>query len=244
MRIRNQQGRTARHLAFGLSLLVVIAWCQPALPPAAEAGNRTAVASQDKARLLSSVVDGLQNKYSRLQSLGADFLQTYVGGDGRIATERGHVLLKRPGKARWDYTEPEKKVFVSDGRVIYFHVWGEREALRSSVRESRDPQIPFLFLLGRGNLRRDFSRIEITSEASVERGGLVLLLVPRRAPEEFKQLLAEVNPSTFEVTRLVIFNRNGARMTFILSNVRENQVAPDTQFSFKPPPGVTIRQAG
>ena len=201
----------------------------------------SAALQDDPARLLASVIDGLQHKYSRLQSISADFLQTYVGGDGRVIAERGRVLLKRPGKARWDYIEPEKKVFVSDGRVIFFYVSGEREALRSSVRESRDPQIPFLFLLGRGDLRRDFSRIEITNEAPSERGGLVLLLFPRKAPDEFKQLLAEVNPSTFSVTRLVIFKRNGARMSFSLSNVRENQAAPDDQFTFKPPPGVTIR---
>ena len=233
---RNQHPQVARHRAWGWALLVVIALCEPCLRAAVEVTAISGTAAQDRAQLLSSVVDGLQHKYSRLQSLAADFLQTYVGGDGRIATERGRVLLKRPGKARWDYTEPEKKVFLSDGRVIYFYVLGEREALRSSVRESRDPRIPFLFLLGRGDLRRDFSRIEITSEFPAERSGLVLLLVPRKAPEEFKQLLAEVNPATFTVTRLVIFKRNGARMTFFLSNVRENQVAPDNQFTFKPPP--------
>ena len=159
MRSRNQHPPLVSSLPLGLALVVAIVWCEMSLRPMAEAGGRSAATAQDKSQLLSSVVDGLQNKYSRLRSLGADFLQTYVGGDGRIVTERGHVLLKRPGKARWDYTEPEKKVFVSDGRLIYFHVWGEREALSSNVRESRDPQIPFLFLLGRGDLRRDFARI-------------------------------------------------------------------------------------
>ena len=178
-----------------------------------------------------------------MQSLDADFVQTFKGGDGRTTIERGRVALKRQGKARWDYTEPEKKLFVCDGKTIYFYVAGEREAIRSGVRESRDPQIPFLFLLGRGNLRQDFSRIETTSESASAPGSLVLLLAPRRAPEEFKQLLAEVDPATFSVTRLVITQRNGARMNFLLSNVRDNPSLPDTLFTFKAPPGVTVRQA-
>ena len=226
-----------------LALLLLFPWCASCLWPPPAVLDTAAAVEQDRTQVLDSVIEGLQRKYSRLQALGADFVQTFKSADGRMANERGHLMLKRPGRARWDYTEPEKKVFLSDGRTIYFHVWGEREALRSTVRESRDPQIPFLFLLGRGDLRRDFSRIEIAAEPPAARGALVLLLVPRKAPEEFKQLLAEVDPSTFSVNRLVIFQRNGARMSFVLSNVRENPAAPDSLFTFKPPAGVTIRPA-
>jgi outer membrane lipoprotein-sorting protein len=74
-------------------------------------------------------------------------------------------------------------------------------------------------------------------------GNVVLTLVPKRAPEEFKQLLVEVDPSSFEVKRMVIFERSGARMDFLLSNVRENYLAPDSQFQFTPPQGVIVKKA-
>jgi outer membrane lipoprotein carrier protein len=194
---------------------------------------------------LDSLIDGLQRKYSRVRSLAADFVQLYHGVDGRTARESGHVLLKRPGKARWEYTSPERKLFISDGGNIYFYVFGETSATRTSIKEARDPQIPFLFLLGRGNLRKDFSRIEIvTTERPLAPGNIVLRLMPRRAPEQFKQLLAEVSLYTFEVKRLVVFERNGARMDFQLTNVRENFIAPDSQFIFSPPPGVLIKRGG
>ncbi|HXG66043.1 MAG TPA: outer membrane lipoprotein chaperone LolA [Blastocatellia bacterium] len=200
----------------------------------------SSVAAQNE---LSAIIDGVQRKYSRMKGLAADFVQVYVGPDGRAARESGRVILKRPGKARWEYTSPERKTFVSDGKNIYFYVHGERHATRTGVKQSVDPQIPFLFLLGRGNLRRDFSRIELLSdEPAAGAGNRVLRLFPKRAPEEFKQLLAEVNPTTFEVRRLVIFERSGARMDFFLSNIRENYVAPDSEFQFTPPPGVTVRQ--
>ena len=154
------------------------------------------------------------------------------------------MLLKRPAKARWDYSEPERKLFVSDGKSVFFYVLGENHATKSSIKESVDPQIPFLFLLGRGNLRRDFSRIELlSSERPVTAGNVVLRLVPKRAPEVFKQLMVEVSPASYEVRRLVIFERSGARMDFLLSNVRENFVAPDSQFQFTPPAGVTVKNA-
>ncbi|MEK6301056.1 MAG: outer membrane lipoprotein chaperone LolA [Acidobacteriota bacterium] len=193
---------------------------------------------------LGALIDGVQKKYSRMRGIAADFAQLYQGNDGRTIRESGRLLLKRPSKARWDYSEPERKLFVSDGKNVFFYVLGEKHATRSAIKESVDPQIPFLFLLGRGNLRRDFSRIELVStERPVSAGNVVLRLVPRRAPEEFKQLLVEVSPASYEVRRLVIFERSGARMDFLLSNVRENFVAPDSEFQFTPPAGVTVKNA-
>ena len=193
---------------------------------------------------LGALIDALQNKYARMQGLAADFTQIYLGADGRTASESGRLMLKRPGKARWEYTQPERKLFISDGKNIFFYVYGERQATVASVRESADPQIPFLFLLGRGNLRRDFKRVEVAAgERPVAAGNVVLLLVPKRAPQEFKQLLVEVSPATASVQRMVIFERNGARMDFALSGVRENFIAPDGDFRFTPPAGVTLRKA-
>jgi outer membrane lipoprotein carrier protein len=193
---------------------------------------------------LGALIDGIQNKYSRMRGMAAEFVQVYRGTDGRTIRESGHLQLKRPSKARWDYLEPERKLFVSDGKNVFFYVLGEKHATKSTIKESVDPQIPFLFLLGRGNLRRDFTRIELVSgERPVSAGNVVLRLVPRRAPEEFKQLLVELSPSSFEVRRLVIFERNGARMDFMLSNVQENYSAPDAHFQFTLPAGVTVKQA-
>jgi outer membrane lipoprotein carrier protein len=177
-----------------------------------------------------------------MRGLAADFVQMYQESDGRTIRETGRLLLKRYGKAKWEYVEPERKLFISDGKNIYFYVEGERHASRISLKQSSDPQIPFLFLLGRSDLRSEFTRIELLSdERAVIAGNRVLRLVPARAPDEFKKLLVEVDPIRFEVRRLVIFERSGARMDFLLNNVRENYVALDGEFTFTPPPGVIVK---
>src|SRR6185295_14679960 len=122
---------------------------------------------------LNTIIDGIQNKYSRMRGLEAEFVQIYQGANGQTARETGHLLLKRPGKARWQYNSPERKLFVSDGKNIYFYVEGERQASQTTIKESVDPQIPFLFLLGRGNLRRDFSKIELVNEQPAGAGNVV-----------------------------------------------------------------------
>jgi outer membrane lipoprotein carrier protein len=208
------------------------------LPIPAKSSNLPVVQEQ-----LDLLIDGLQKKYAKMTGLAADFVQVYQSPDGRNIRESGHVILKRPGKARWEYSSPERKLFLSDGKNIYFYVYGERQATKASIKESADPQIPFLFLLGRGNLRRDFARIEmLNDERAVESGNKILRLVPNKAPEEFKRLLVEVNPTTFQVKRLVIFERSGARMDFLLTNTQENFIASENEFRFTAPAGVTIKE--
>lgn len=244
--LRPSRRRLTEHLAL-TTLVAILFFAQPISVSGRKA---TLAADMNLSALrtgqvdLSALIDGIQSKYSRMRGLEAEFVQIYWSRDGRTLRESGRLLLKRPGKARWEYTRPERKLFLADGKSIYFYVYGERHATRAPIKQSVDPQVPFLFLLGRGNLRRDFSRIELlASEQPAIAGNVVLRLVPKRAPEEFKQLLVEVSPSTFEVRRLVIFERNGSRMDFLLSNARENYVAPDSEFQFTPPPGVVIKNA-
>ena len=209
-----------------------------AIPAAGQGEGLTSDQQPD----LDSLIDSLQKKYSRMNGLAADFLQIYQGQDGRTIRESGRLYLKKPGKARWEYLNPEKKIFICDGKNIYFHVFGERQATKASIKESSDPQIPFLFLLGRGDLRKDFSRIEMMSnERAVVAGNIVLRLVPKKAPAEFNRLLVEVNPLTAQVHRLVIVEKNGTRMDFLLTNTQDNFSAPDTLYQFTPPPGVSVK---
>ena len=139
---------------------------------------------------------------------------------------------------RWDYVAPEAKLFVSDGRWVYEYITGERFATRTAAKESDDLRAPFLFLLGRGNLRRDFKTIEFAGEAPARAGNRVLRLIPKRATD-FKELLIEVAPDTLHLARLTLLEPGGARSDFLFTNLRENVPASEAQF--KAPPGVEVR---
>ncbi len=192
---------------------------------------------------LEPLISALQTKYSRLNSLAADFTQIYTAPGDPTRRESGHLLLKKPGKMRWDYTAPETKLYVSDGKLVYEYLPAERLATRAKVKETSDLRAPFMFLLGRGNLRRDFKRIEFAAESPVRAGHRVLRLIPKRAAE-FRELLLEVEPQTLRLARLSFIDTNGARSDFLFSNVRENVAADDAQFIFKPPAGVEVRGEG
>jgi len=188
---------------------------------------------------LSRLIDALQAKYKRLTTLGADFTQVYTAPGERVRRETGHFLLKKPGKMRWDYTSPEEKLYVSDGKVIFEYVPSEGIATRIGVKDASDLRAPFMFLLGRGDLRRDFKRIEFAAEAPANAGNRVLRLVPGK-PQEFRELLIEIEPVALRLARLSFLDNEGARSDFIFSNVRENIEVGDGQFKFQPPAGVRV----
>src|SRR5215218_5875164 len=75
---------------------------------------------QDSAEQVASA---LQTKYDNIRDFTADFTQQYESGIFRKKlVERGKVQVKKPGRMRWDYTAPDKKVFVSDGSSVYLWV--------------------------------------------------------------------------------------------------------------------------
>lgn len=191
---------------------------------------------------LDQLIRGLQSRYSRLVSMSAEFTQIYTAPGERTRRETGQMLLKKPGKMRWNYTSPEPKLFISDGRMMYEYVPSERVATRVKVRESADLRAPFMFLLGRGDLRRDFSKIEFSSEAPARAESRVLQLIPKRN-DDFRALIVEVDPATLRIGRLSILDQRGGRSDFLFSNVHENVSAADQEFVFQAPAGVEIRDA-
>lgn len=190
---------------------------------------------------LDQIINGLQGKYQRMTSLSAEFTQIYNAPGERTRRESGQLQLKKPGKMRWDYTTPEAKLYVSDGKVMYEYLPAERTATRASAKQVDDWRAPFMFLLGRGNLRRDFARIEFASEAPVRAGHRVLRMIPKRS-SDLRELLIEVEPNSLRLTRLSLLKSGNARIDFLLHNVQENSVLADSVFVFQPPAGVAVKQ--
>src|SRR5690242_8177485 len=76
---------------------------------------------------VNRLIDGLQNRYGKMKGLAADFTQLYHDRSGRQLREQGMLLLKKPGKMRWEYRQPEQKLFLTDGKKVYFYVPAERQ---------------------------------------------------------------------------------------------------------------------
>jgi outer membrane lipoprotein carrier protein len=90
----------------------------------------------------------LQKKYETVRDFSADFVHVYEGGILRKRiTERGTLLVKKPGKMRWAYTSPEQKLFVSDGVKMYSYIPQDRQVIVSAVPTERQQDYDWLVLV-------------------------------------------------------------------------------------------------
>ena len=182
----------------------------------------------------------LQKKYDTIRDFTADFSHTYTGGVLRKQlTERGRLMVKKPGRMRWEYTTPDKKTFVSDGAKLYAYIPADRQVIVSTV--PRDGQTtPALFLAGQGDLVRDFT----VSDAPPPRGALAgmraLKLVPRTPQPDFETLTLAVDPTTLALRGLESVDTQGGVSSFLLTNVKENLGLSDREFTFAMPRGVDV----
>src|SRR5262245_45421285 len=184
----------------------------------------------------SELTQALQKKYSAVKGFSADFVQTYRGGVlNKQLSERGKVLIKKPGKMRWDYTEPEKKMFVSDGVKIYLYVPEDKQVTVSSMPPEDKATTPILFLTGKGDLARDFQASFTDLPAGSPAGSRALKLLPRTRQEEYDWLVVVVDPATLTLRGLSYGDPQGGTSSLSFSNLKENSALADKEFDFKPP---------
>ncbi len=187
-----------------------------------------------------AVARDLQKKYDRVNDFSADFVHSYRGGVlKQQATERGRMMVKKPGKMRWDYTAPEKKSFVSDGHKLYSYLPKDRQVIVGTVPVQDQAATPVLFLTGKGNIARDYTVVfDKVSEAPA--GSLALRLTPKKREAEYDWLTLVVEPGTLNLQMLITVDPQGGRSAFTFSNLKENVGLADNLFVFKMPRNVDV----
>jgi outer membrane lipoprotein carrier protein len=188
---------------------------------------------------LPTLVDGVERSFARMNDLSADFLQISKDVLNRTQQAAGHLYLKRQRMARWEYTSPEEQFFVSDGKTVYFYVPADKQVNREAVKDTFDDRIPLMFLLGRSNLRNEFTKFELIATKPVLEGTKVIRMSPKRKTD-LKELVMEVDPQNFQIRRLVLDHTDGSHSEFIFSNIRTNTGLKPSLFDFKVPPGVQV----
>jgi outer membrane lipoprotein carrier protein len=181
----------------------------------------------------------LQQKYDRVKDFTADFTHTYEGGVLRKkATERGTMQIKKPGRMRWDYVSPDKKVFVSDGRKIYSYIPADKQVIVSDMPADDQATTAVLFLAGKGNLTRDFV---VSYAADAETADTTALrLDPRQKQRDYDWLIVVVDRKTLQIRSLTAAEQQGGRSSFAFTNYRENAGVTDKAFEFRIPRGVDV----
>lgn len=225
--------RRSRRLAAALLVL-------PTLGAAQERGEETPAQ-------LAELIRRVEDHHRSLPHFTARFEQRFTPRIfGRERIETGRLTVRNPGRMRWDYEDPEPKVFVTDGENTWFHVPADRQVVVGSFGESADPAgavegtssgNPLRFLTGEADILEHFDAFLAGTPPEPDR--IALRLVPHE-PGEITSLRIEVDDPTGRIHAIVSEDPEGNRTDFRFSDFTTGAVPEDSLFRFTIPPGTEV----
>jgi outer membrane lipoprotein carrier protein len=176
--------------------------------------------------------------YNQLRSLRAGFTESYEGM-GMRRSESGTLLMMKPGRMRWEYTQPAGKLFVLDGKFAWFYARGDSQVQRIAAKQLDDLRSPLRFLLGHTELEKETNGLTIAPAAN---GRFTLSGRPKGQEARVARLTLTVTAEGV-IAGMEIEETDGALTRFSFSNEQPNVSIPAENFQFTPPAGVPVVDA-
>lgn len=180
--------------------------------------------------------------YNHLHTLEARYTERYRGM-GMDRTETGTLLLRKPGMMRWSYDDPAGKVFLLDGKNAVSYTPGDSQADRVPAKKLNDLESPLRFLLGHADLNRELQGLTLTEVMLGSKVGYTLSGAPKGLEARVRQIGVTVDAQGI-IHELRIEETDGAVTDFTFTDMHENVPAPLSDFTFTPPPGVSVVDGG
>jgi outer membrane lipoprotein carrier protein len=203
----------ARLALLALTLIPRTAWCA------------------DTAQQLAQRVD---KYYNGLHSLRTEFRESFRGM-GMDRQESGTLLLRKPGKMHWSYSNPAGKVFLLDGKYAWFYSPGDAQVERVAASQMDDLRSPLRFLLGHTQLQKELDGLTLSTTGD----GLQLSGVPKGMQKRVAKIVLGVSADGV-IHSMSILETDGAETAFTFKDSQPDAPAPDTDFVFHPPPGIPV----
>jgi outer membrane lipoprotein carrier protein len=227
------------------------------------ASSAPAQPTSDAADSAKAIAHLLEQHYRNAQTLRAVFLERYSEGPRQAQVESGTVYFRRPGRMRWEYDSPEKKLFLVDGKTVWFYVPYDHTVTKAPVRESSDWRTPLALLTGKADLLRLCSRLDLAVQSGVPSGHVILRCLPKgekpspaqsgshsssptlelSTESDFTEVMLEVDRASGELARIEIRQPGGIELEYRFGDWQEDKPLPESMFQFHVPEGVAIVDA-
>lgn len=176
-------------------------------------------------------IAALKDYYRSVTSLEGEFVQTTRDElDQELEASAGRLLIQRPDRFRWTYTEPFEQIIVADGKKLWVY---DVDLDQVTVR-------PLDEVLGMGPallLSGSYQTLEANFTIKEDAGGW-LRLIPKHEDWDFQSIrvrmvdgvprVVEVDTGLGQVTRLE------------LTRLDRNPRIDPARFNFTPPKGVDV----
>jgi outer membrane lipoprotein carrier protein len=180
----------------------------------------------------------LQKHYQQTKSFSAKFNEEISPPGGAKRERAGTVYYRKPGQMRWEFQGQDAETIVSDGKLIYNYQPDLNQVVETPLEQAFKSSSTAAFLLGIGDVQRDF---DASMPATPPSDGFThVVLKPKNGNDSFDM---GVDPKTLDLRTLRLTDALGDVTNLAFSNVQRDVTIDDKLFTFTPPAGADIVSA-
>ena len=196
-----------------------------------------ALPTVSQANKLEETLNEIQKNYEKVETFSAKFTQkAYVKMIGKSQKSSGSVLIKKPGKMRWSYRNPDPQLIVSNDKMLWFYAPEEGQVSQIPMNDVYSSNAPALFLSGKGKLAESFSALKMDESE----GEVALTLIPNEEDHSLTRLILFANHKTFQIIGASVYDKMGNKTEIRFKDIQVNLELPETAFKFKKPEGAEL----
>ncbi len=184
---------------------------------------------------LNALLKNVEARYNHSGSLQVSFSETYAGAGQMRRTEGGVLFLSKPGRMRWEYSQPKGKLFVSDGKLLWMYTPADNRAEKMSLKETGDMRAPLAFLLGKLNFQKEFRNIQGRADA----GGTHIAAEPVSGDLPYTAVEFLVT-ADFRIREVTVTGYDRSILQFAFDDEKMDPPLDAKLFRFAPPPGAEV----
>lgn len=186
-------------------------------------------------------VRNLEKKLAALRTLQADFEQAYFPAS--IATpleEKGRLFIERPERMRWEYLEPEPKIYLYKEGLSLAYFPEDKQLFRYSPMPEEENSPIMSLLAGRSRIEDEYLVEPGDESGSGSDQGLHGVRLIPRAEGEFSRILLRIDKKTWLISEAEFTDLAGNRQAFRFRRIRLNPRFEPGIFDLRVPPDTEI----
>ena len=197
--------------------------------------------SQKSDILLDKIMDRVEKKYA-VAGFSAGFVQESTLKAMDITdSASGKIMVKRPGKMRWEYEEPDVQMIITDGKDLWVY--------RPEDNQVMIGKFPSFFGDGKGasflsDIKLIREKFDITMENTDRNNYYILKLLPVKKTYDLSYINLSISKKTFYVEEIVTYNLYGDETRIKLIDIKLLQNLEDSMFIFNIPYGTEVLELG
>ncbi|HEY6395334.1 MAG TPA: outer membrane lipoprotein carrier protein LolA [Candidatus Binataceae bacterium] len=184
---------------------------------------------------MNKLIAAIQHHYQVTTSFKANFKEQITPAGGLRKYREGVVYIQKPGKMRWEFAAPEQQTIVSDGITLYSYEPDLNQVIETPLKQALRSSGATSFLLGMGDIRRDFDASLPSNPSSDSLRHIILR--PRGGKDRIE---FAVDPKTYDISALILTDQLGDVTELKFDHFQDNIELADSLFTFTVPAGADI----